>query len=132
VADKHPLQPGDVTPDLSDYNFSNEADRREQETYKVKSNPMNYHGQYPAADQSRPEGGRLWKVGQAMPNEFLSAPFSVIQMDGDNNGMPAEVHELNIREYGDAYDPTSPLRVRTVAPAESHWDFDSDGDGYRN
>jgi hypothetical protein len=53
-------------------------------------------------------------------------------MDGDANGMPAEVHELDIRAYGDAYDPTVPMRVRTVAPSENHWNFDSDGDGHRN
>jgi hypothetical protein len=121
-----------MSSDLSDYNFSNEADRRDQEATVVRSNLHNYHGDYPAADQSRPEGGRLWRPGQAMPNDFLSAPFPTILMDGDNNGQPAEVHELNIREYGDAYDPTSPMKVRTVAPAESHWDVDSDRDGYRN
>ena len=130
MADRHPLQPGDVAPDLSDYNFSNEADRREQETTVAKSNPMYYHGEYPAADQARPEGGRLWKVGQATPN--FAAPWPVITMDGDNNGMPAEVHEISILEYGDAYDPTSPMKVRTVAPAESHWPMDTDKDGYRN
>ena len=130
MADPHPLQPGDRSSDLSDYNFSNEADRRQQGTYAVKSNPMHYHGEYPAADQARPEGGRLWKVGQAIPN--MQAPWPVIAMDGDNNGQPAEVHEINIREYGDAYDPTAPMKVRTVAPAESHWDVDTDWDSYRN
>ncbi len=132
MADPHALQRGDIAPDLSDYNFSNEADRRGQEVTVARSNPMYYHGEYPAADQARPEGGRLWKVGQAVPNSFLSAPYPVITMDGDNNGQPAEVHEIEIREYGDAYDPTSPLKVRTVAPAESHWDVDTDHDGYRN
>lgn len=132
MADRHPLQRGDVAPDLSDYSFSNEADRREQRATVVRSNPHNYHGDFPAADQSRPEGGRLWKVGQATPNEFLSAPFPVIQMDGDNNGSPAQVHEIHIESYGDCYDPTAPLRVRTVSPAENHWNFDSDGDGHRN
>jgi hypothetical protein len=130
MANKYPLQSGDVAPDLSDYNFSNEADQREQGVHVAKSNPMHYHGEYPAADQARPEAGRLFKVGQATPN--FMAPWPTIEMDGDNNGSPAEVHELNIREYGDAYDPTSPMKVRTVAPAESHWDVDTDGDGYRN
>lgn len=132
MSDPHPLQRGDVAPDLSDYNFSNEADRRHQETTVAKSNPMHYHGEYPAADQSRPEGGRLWKVGQAMPDSRFMAPFTVIHMDGDGTGYPAEVHEINIREYGDAYDPTAPMKVRNVAPSESHWDVDTDGDGYRN
>jgi hypothetical protein len=130
MANKYPLQPGDVAPDLSDYNFSNEADRREQSTTVAKSNPMYYHGEYPAADQARPEGGRLWKVGQATPTN--QAPWPVIAMDGDNNGSPAEVHEISIREYGDAYDPTAPMKVRSVAPAESHWSVDTDNDGYRN
>ncbi len=130
MADPHPLQRGDMSSDLSDYNFSNEADRRQPETYTVKSNPMYYHGEYPATDQARPEGGRLWKVGQATPTQ--QAPWNVIMMDGDNNGSPAEIHEISIREYGDAYDPTSPMRVRTVAPNESHWDVDTDGDGFRN
>jgi hypothetical protein len=130
MANRYPLQPGDVAPDLSDYNFSNEADRREPKTMKPQSGPMYYHGEYPAADQARPEGGRLFKVGQATPT--LQAPWPVIAMDGDNNGQPAEIHELNIREYGDGYDPTAPARVRIVAPNESHWDFDSDNDGFRN
>lgn len=132
MADPHALQRGDVAPDLSDYNFSTEADRRSQEATVVRSNPMNYHGEYPAADQSRPEGGRLFKVGQATPSEFLSAPYPVIRMDGDNNGYPAEVHEIDILSYGDAYDPTAPIRVREVAPEENHWDLDSDQDGHRN
>lgn len=130
MADRHPLQPADVAPDLSDYNFSNEADRREQRTAPARSNPQNYHGEYPAADQSRPEGGRLWKVGQAVPN--LSAPFNVILMDGDNTGYPAEVREIDILQYGDAYDPTAPVRVRIVAPNENHWGLDSDQDGKLN
>jgi hypothetical protein len=125
MANRHPLQPGDVAPDLSDYSFSNEADRRSQETMTARSNPMHYHGEYPAADQARPEGGRLWKVGQAVPN--FSAPFSVIEMDGDNNGQPAEVHEIDIYSYGDGYDPTAPMRVRT-AP----WSMDTDNDGKKN
>jgi hypothetical protein len=128
MADPHPLQPGDVAPDLSDYNFSNEADRRGQKATVVRSNPMNYHGDYPSADQSQAEGGRLWKCGQAMPNEFLSAPFNVIRMDGDNTGYPAEVREIDIDSYGDAYDPTSPMRVRTV----DNYSLDSDHDGKLN
>lgn len=127
MADPHPLQPGDRAPDLSDYNFSNEADRRGQTVTVVRSNPQNYHGEYPAADQSRPEGGRLWKVGQAVPN--FSAPFDVIQMDGDNNGYPAEVHEIDIDHYGDSYDPTAPMRVRDVS---REWSLDSDHDGQKN
>lgn len=132
MANKYPLQAGDVAPDLSDYNFSTEADRREPGVAPARSNPQNYHGEYPAADQSRPEGGRLWKVGQATPNEFLSAPFPTILMDGDNNGSPAEVHELDIYTYGDCYDPTTPIRVRQIAPAENHYNLDSDFDGHRN
>ena len=130
MANKYPLQRGDVAPDLSDYNFSNEADRREQETYTAKSNPMNYHGEYPAADQAQAEGGRKFQAGSLQPT--MQAPWNVIRMDGDNNGMPAEVHELDICAYGDAYDPTTPMRVRTVAPAENHWGLDSDNDGHRN
>ncbi len=129
MTDKHPLQAGDMAPDLSDYNFSNEADRREQH---ADSRPLgqNYHGQYPAADQAQAEAGRKFKVGQATPN--MQAPWPVISMDGDNNGMPAEVHEIDICAYGDAYDPTAPLRVRTVAPSENHWSMDTDNDGHRN
>jgi len=131
MADPHPLQSGDRAPDLSDYNFSTEADRRADQTVTVvRSNPQNYHGDYPAADQSRPETGRLWKVGQAVPN--FGAPFQTILMDGDNNGMPAEVHEIDIDSYGDAYDPTAPARVRLVSPSENSWNLDSDHDGQRN
>lgn len=132
MANRNPLQPGDVAPDLSDYNFSNEADRRSQETAPARSSSSNYHGEYPSADQSRPEGGRLWKVGQATPNEFLSAPFPVISMSGGNPDQPDEVHEIDILSYGDAYDPTSPARVRIVSPSENHYNFDSDHDGHRN
>jgi hypothetical protein len=129
MANPKPLQRGDVAPDLSDYNFSNEADRRADQTVTiVRSNPQNYHGEYPAADQSRAEGGRLWKVGQATPNEFLSAPFPVIQMDGDATGYPAEVHEIDLDSYGDCYDPTAPMRVRTV----TNYHLDSDHDGQLN
>ena len=127
MADPHALQRGDVSSDLSDYNFSNEADRREPQTYVVRSNPMNYHGQYPAADQAQAEGGRKFQVGSLTPT--MQAPWSVIEMDGDNNGMPAEVHEININSYGDSYDPTSPMRVRDVG---SEWRMDSDEDGVRN
>jgi hypothetical protein len=130
MARPYALQPGDVAPDLSDYNFSNEADRRPQETVVENSSaPMHYHGQYPAADQSRPEGGRLWKVGQAQPNEFLSAPYPVIAMNGNGTDTADEVHEVDIYKYGDSYDPTSPMRVRDVG---SEWQLDSDFDGRRN
>lgn len=127
MADPHALQRGDVSPDFSDYNFSNEADRRQPETYHSPSNPMNYHGQYPAADQAQAEAGRRFKVGQATPT--MQAPWSVIEMDGDNNGQPAEVHEIEILKYGDCYDPTSPMRVREVG---SEWKMDTDNDGQRN
>lgn len=130
MANRYPLQPGDVAPDYSDSSSSTEADRRPQQATVVRANPMSYHGDFPAADQSQPEGGRLWKVGQASPTR--SAPWDVIQMDGDNNGIPAEVHEIDIYSYGDAYDPTSPMRIRQVAPAEAAWSFDSDMDGHRN
>lgn len=129
MARPYALQPGDAAPDLSDYNFSTEADRRPQETSPARSNPMHYHGEYPASDQSRPEGGRLYKVGQAAPNSFLSAPFPVIEMDGDNNGSPAEVREIDIYAYGDAYDPTAPIRTRDVG---SEWKMDTDFDGVKN
>lgn len=133
MANQFPLQPGDKAPDLSDQRSSTEADRREQRAVTAQAlNKQNYHGEYPAADQSRAEGGRLWKVAQATPSEFLSAPYPVIRMDGDNNGMPAEVREINILNYGDGYDTTAPLRVRTVAPSENIWNLDSDQDGQRN
>jgi hypothetical protein len=124
MSDPHPLQPGDRAPDLSDHNFSNEADRRDQ---RVAGS--NYHGNYPSAAQDRPEGGPLWKCGQATPNEFLSAPFNVISMDGDNTGYPAETHEIDIDSYGDCYDTTAPARTRDVT---SVWHLDTDHDGKVN
>lgn len=133
MANKYPLQAGDVAPDLSSHTFApQEADRREPSVTVARSNPQRSHGENVAGDQDRAASGRLWKVGQAMPNEFLSAPFPVIMMDGDNNGYPAEVHEISIDSYGDGYDPTAPIRVRTVAPADNHWTLDSDHDGHRN
>jgi hypothetical protein len=129
MANRFPLQRGDVAPDLSDYNFSNEADRRADQTVVApRSNPHNYHGEWPAADQAQAEGGRLWKCGQMEPNDFLSAPFPTILMDGDNNGSPAEVREIDIDSYGDAYDVTSPLRVRMA----DNYNLDSDHDGKLN
>lgn len=117
MANRFPLQSGDASTDLSDYSFSPEADRRSQQ-----STSMN-----PAADLDHPEG-RLWKVGQAVPNSFLSAPFAVIRMDGDANGSPTEAYELDMHKYGDCYDPTAPIRVRTV----DNYHLDSDGDGHLN
>jgi hypothetical protein len=117
MANRFPLQPADASSDLSDYSFSPEADRRSQQST----------GANPAGDMDRPEG-RLWKVGQAVPNDFLMAPFPVVHMDGDNNGSPAEVHEIDILKYGDCYDPTAPIRVRTV----DNYKLDSDNDGHLN
>jgi|SRR5579864_3951634 len=129
MAHQMPLKEGYSVPDLGDHQNSTEADRRADQTVTaVRSNPHNYHGDYPASDQSRPEGGRLWKVGQATPNSFLSAPFPTIMMDGDNNGMPAEVHEIDVDSYGDCYDPTSPMRVRVA----DNYHLDSDHDGHLN
>lgn len=131
MAHKFPLQAGDVANYTASKSFApNEADRRDQEVTIARSNPQRYHGENVAGDQDRPASGRLWKVGQAVPN--FSAPFPVIMMDGDNNGYPAEVHEIDLDQYGDGYDATAPLRVRTVAPAENSWNFDSDHDGQRN
>lgn len=127
MANKFPLQDGDFAPDFSDYNASSEADRRSPDVTVVKSNPMRGHGENMAADRNAPEG-RLWKVGQVSPNSFLAAPFPVIEMDGDNNGNPAEVHEVDIYAYGDGYDPTAPMRVRTV----DNYKLDSDFDGHLN
>lgn len=128
MANRFPLQSGDVAPDLSDYNFSNEADRRaDQSATVVRSNPHDTHGEHMSGNQSQAEG-RLWKVGQAMPNDFLSAPFPTIRMDGDNNGMPADVREIDILAYGDCYDPTAPMRIRTVP----NYSLDSDNDGKLN
>lgn len=128
MADRHPLQPGDITPDLSDYNFSNEADRREQVAHVGMANPQRKHGPFMADDQSQAAAGRLWKVGQAAPEDFLSAPFQVIMMDGDNNGNPAVVTEIDLDKYGDCYDPTAPMRIRTV----DNYSLDSDHDGHLN
>jgi hypothetical protein len=127
MANRFPLQRGDVAPDLSDYNASSEADRRSPDVTVVKSNPMYGHGENMAPQKDSPEG-RIWKVGQAAPNDFLTAPYPVIRMDGDNNGSPAEVHEIDIYSYGDAYDQTAPIRVRTV----DNYNMDTDFDGHRN
>jgi len=126
-----PLKQGYSAPDLGIEQLAQDADRRaDQTTTVVRSNPHNYHGENVAADQAQAASGRMFRPGTAMPN--LRAPFTVISMDGDNTGYPAEVHEIDINMYGDAYDSTTPMRVRTVAPAESHWDLDSDHDGHRN
>jgi len=131
MANRFPLQAGDVAPDYSDNRFDSGADRRAPEVTIAQSNPQYSQGENMTPDQDRPEG-RLWKVGQAEPESRHSAPFPVIMMDGDNNGYPAEVHEIDIYSYGDAYDPTAPMRVRSVAPPENHWELDSDRDGHRN
>jgi hypothetical protein len=130
MADKHPLQAGDVTPDLSDYSFSNEADRRQNKVHAgVGEATQHAHFEDTAAgDTARPHPGRLFKVGTASPSDFLAAPFPVVRMDGDNNGTPGEVIELNIDRFGDGYDTTDVMRVRI----SNDWSMDTDNDGRLN
>lgn len=50
------------------------------------------------------------------------------EMVHDDSIPSAEVHELDICKYGDAFDPTAAVRVRQA----DNWTLDSDGDGHKN
>lgn len=49
------------------------------------------------------------------------------EMVHDDSIPSAEVHEIDICKYGDAFDPTVPMKVR-IAP----WSMDTDNDGDKN
>ena len=65
--------------------------------------------------------GTMWRTGQLAPVGTTPAPI--------HSGSDDQVHELNTKVYGDAYDPTAPMRVRDVS---REWTLDSDEDGHKN
>jgi hypothetical protein len=124
MAHKFPLQPGDRTQGQSGMTESSTvADRRATEQSGLANPP----GENAAPSFGEADSSPLWKVGQVHPNSFLTAPYPVIHTEGDTSGTGTEEYEINIYEYGDAYDPTSTVRSRT-AP----WDVDTDFDGSKN
>lgn len=125
---KFPLQPGDRTQGQSGLLSENstDADRRATSQDGLANPPgENAAPGHRDADNRAP----LWKVGQVHPNPFLTAPYPVVNMQGDTSGTGTEIHEIDIYEYGDGYDPTAPVRSRDVS---SEWLVDSDHDGSKN
>lgn len=55
------------------------------------------------------------------------ASYEVVHDEGDTSGDGTKIHEINCEKYGDAFDPTAPMRVR-IAP----WTMDTDNDGRKN
>lgn len=101
-----------------------DADRRSQVTAPVSS----VSGNNQAADKDEPVESQLYKVGYINPSSFLMAPYDPVYCEGDTSGTGTEIRELDIDTYGDDYDPTAPIRVRTA----DNWHLDSDHDGHLN
>lgn len=53
-------------------------------------------------------------------------PYSVEHTEAEGS---TETHDINIRKFGDCYDPTAPMRVRDVT---AEWQMDTDSDGEKN
>lgn len=121
MANKYPLQAGDIAPDFSERETSPAADRRDQHAAPVSS----YEG-----DQDAPSltssVAPLWKCGQVAPTSKNTPPFEPVHMEGDTSGDGTTIHSIDIYSYGDCYDPKSPTRVREVG---SEWSVDTDFDG---
>jgi hypothetical protein len=121
----HPLQPGDRTQGQSGlFENSPAADRR----------PTSQSGlAEPPGENAAPEYGSaefpLYKIGYLDVIAKHSAPFDVVRTEGDTSGTGTQEYQIEIREFGDCWDPTAPERVREVGSA---WSFDSDNDGTLN
>lgn len=122
MANKYPLQAGDITPDFSGRDSSPAADRRAQETASVQSNQgSNYASATPASV--------LWQPGQVAPVKH-TPPFDTIRMEGDTSGDGTEIFAIDIYSYGDCHDPKAPTRINDVT---SEWaSVDTDFDGAEN
>jgi hypothetical protein len=121
MANRFPLQAGDVAPDFSGRDDSPAGDRRNQSVESVQSE----EGTNRAPQHTEPVSP-LWKCGQVAPISKHSAPFDPVHNEGDTSGDGTTIHSIDIYSYGDCYDPKSPTRVREVG---SEWSVDTDFDG---
>jgi len=124
MSNRYPLQDGDRSFDASVNRGSTVADRRADD-------PNPYTDEPPGGNAAPSSGSAVdlsWKVGQLAPAKH-TPPYSAIYMEGDTSGDGTAVHEVDICQYGDDYDPTAPMRVREVG---RDWAFDSDQDGKVN
>lgn len=123
MAHNFPLQAGDVSSERGRRDASPAGDRREQNIESEQS---------VTGTNAAPQAGKpmypLFPVGSLEPSSFLAAPFPVIKMEGDTSGEGTKIHEIDIYSYGDNWDSTAPIRVRTV----DNYDLDSDFDGHKN
>ena len=120
MAHPFPLQAGDVAPDFSERDASLGAEQRADATGPVGS----YQG-VNAADQLSSGKSPLFRAGQMAPVRH-TPPYATV--DSNDLSEPDVVHEVDILRYGDAYDPTAPMRVRQA----DNWTLDSDNDGHLN
>lgn len=120
-------QGGGWGPDFSLTDSSRAGDRRTQPPHDPQWDVQ--RGGNPDSSNAAPSRtspfGDLWRPGSPEPNSFLRAPFTPINMVGDNSDQKDAVHEINIFQYGDAYDPKAAFRVQQVSVS---WDPDQDGD----
>lgn len=134
---KHPLQPGDVSPDFATHDTSEAGDRREQVFRREGPRPLMPYPTHPcpsaqvenvenAAPSHKEAQDFYWAPGQQPTDSYHRAPFEEVHFD---SGAEDEVVDINIRMYGDPLDPTSPMRVRDVS---SQWKVDTDEDGHKN
>lgn len=82
---------------------------------------MDKHPLQPGDKVPAASGGPTFRPGSPASSH---SSYPTVHTQGDNSGEADKEHELNIRKYGDAYDPTAPMRVRNVP-----WNFDPDNDG---
>jgi hypothetical protein len=120
----YPLQNADRAPNYSERQASYAADRREDD--------QNLYSEVQPGANAAPVAGAPqdlgWVPGQLPPVKH-QAPFEAVYMEGDTSGAGTVIHQIEIDQYGDDYDPTSPMRVKDVT---SKWKFDSDHDGETN
>lgn len=125
MSHKYPLQPGDRTQGQSGLTeTSTAADRRPTSQDGFANQP----GENAAPSFGRSEDP-IYKIGYLDRTPKHAPPYEVINMAGDTSGTGTQEFEIDICEYGDAYDPTAPIRTREVG---SDWRVDSDGDGTLN
>lgn len=123
MANRFPLQAGDVAPDFSGRDASPAGDRRPQDSAPVE--PFN-------GNQAAPQAGSpvypLFRDGYVEVSPFLKAPFAPVETAGDTTGEGTKVYEIDTCSYGDSLDPTAPMRIRPV----DNYELDSDFDGHLN
>ena len=66
----------------------------------------------------------LFRPGSLRASAWMQAPFDAI---ASPEGCETEVREIDIYQYGDGYDPKSPMKV-----VNTSWSMDTDFDGETN